>query len=871
MAKAKGIAMKTWLDFSTTVKNIISLQLVMGLSIGLLFFIGVGESYRVAPSLILTNVCNQGGLLKEAINNSLKLGLPIEFPGFQTRAATLYLQSDYIDYAEVLTDKNQITRDDKSKQVLTCNIAGESLLEIIEIDWLGILLQREPKQAFEIQLLLEDKFGPVGRLRIVTEQGVFSQDINQIFSEIFIVSLLEVLLVPILVSRIQGYLGKYQRCQSIIQKGLYHGAFVLVALIIIDHQIALYAEQIKSQSHSLAKNLAERLSVSDQLGFDLQEDFTGLERLLHAYRAESQDISHVYLLHHGKVIGSATSSQYQSYTTTEKTFASPFQFLTPEQNAACVSFKSSHDQGDFMMSCLRVGGSPYQVLVQTPWNTVYGKIWRSSRNFFMLFIASALISNIFLNALVSIRSRIAKAEKCNSPVLDCDVEPLLAMQLVKPILALGILMDALNIAFLPAYLETLFFRSDWSVSSVFVAYFIGFAVVLIPAGRWAESNNLKLMMWVSLCISASSLFGMAATQSPVFILVLRVLAGIGQGIFFISMQSYLIEIERQNPGVSGPRQLVIGFNVSTVSGAAIGALLMPMLGEAMVFISGGVIGLVCVLYTLLVIQDLTQSWSPIRRSPTRKLPRIQRIQRYLAEQPKKLRSHLSCLFTDIEFSKTLFFIGLPTKALYTGLLIFIMPIFLKSLNLNTELIGQILVFYYFGVLLTTSLGAKFKQWAWPPRILILAGALGSGVGLILIGVSEWVLAYYNVPVSQGESLHNWRLALVTIGILVLGLAHGCIHAPVVSHVTQISLAKVIGPATTATYYRFFERIGHAFGPSLAAVLFIDLNGKTQPQQFLMVGLSLMLMGLAFMLIRPISWSRKGAAQGLKQSTREKHS
>ena len=77
-------------------KQILSLQLVMALSIGLLLFIGVGESYRAAPSLLLTNVCNQAQLLKGAIETNLKLGVPIEFEGFKSQAEHLVMQSQQI-------------------------------------------------------------------------------------------------------------------------------------------------------------------------------------------------------------------------------------------------------------------------------------------------------------------------------------------------------------------------------------------------------------------------------------------------------------------------------------------------------------------------------------------------------------------------------------------------------------------------------------------------------------------------------------------------------------------------------------------------------------------------------------------------------
>lgn len=817
----------------TLIKNVLSLQIVMVLSIGLLFFIGIGESYRVAPSLILTNLCNQGKLLKDSIDISLKLGLPIEYPGFQSRAQNLAHQSDLIAHAQVVANRAGDIQSVIGGQVLTCDMDGKALLQTIKIDWMGMILQKTPNQMFEIELRLEDKIGPVGSLNVITEKGVFSEDINRIFGDIFMVAVLLIGVIPFIIALLQT---QFKTRQGMIQKGLYHFTFLAIALLIIEYQVALYAEQIKAQSQSLAKNLSERLVIPEQLGFDLQNDFSGFDTLLDTYRAESQDISHLYLLRNEKVLVSSISDEYQ------------------HAQAACGGPGALNNRNQFIVNCLPIDNSPYQILVQTPWAKVYGKIWNSSRNFLVLFIASALISNLFLNALLSIQRLGSRPEKRQKSRFQCAVEPHLALELVKPIFALGILTEAINLAFLPAYLESIFANSEWSVSSVFGIYFVCFAAILIPAGRWAEANKLKSMMWISLVISALALLGMAFTQDPLSIMVLRGLAGIGQGILFISVQSYLIEIERQSPDVSGPRQLVIGFNISTVSGAAIGALLMPMLGEKAVFILGSIIGLACAFYTLYMIQDITPNWSPISSASGKKIGWGARIMKTLRHQPSAVYKRLKPLLSDFEFNKTIVLIGLPTKAVYTGVLIFVMPIFLKSLHLDTELIGQILIFYYIGVLLTTVLGAKLASIVHRPTNLLLLGVLGSGLGMMMIGGAEWVFAYWqaeSVVFSEGNEVQRlpvMQLVSVIIGTFLLGLSHGCIHAPVISHITHISLAKKVGPSTTAAFYRFLERLGHVSGPAFAAYLFIGTDGEMMTRQFIFVGAGIVAMGLLFALL-----------------------
>jgi hypothetical protein len=57
-------------------------------------------------------------------------------------------------------------------------------------------------------------------------------------------------------------------------------------------------------------------------------------------------------------------------------------------------------------------------------------------------------------------------------------------------------------------------------------------------------------------------------------------------------------------------------------------------------------------------------------------------------------------------------------------------------------------------------------------------------------------------------------------VLIVGVAHGFINAPVVTHVGQTALAKRIGANPTTTAYRFLERGGHVTGPLLLSQLFL---------------------------------------------------
>ncbi|OUS30279.1 hypothetical protein A9Q99_07345 [Gammaproteobacteria bacterium 45_16_T64] len=787
------------------VKTILSLQIVMVLSIGLLLFIGIGESYRVSPALSLTNVCNQAELLESSIEGNLRLGVPIEFQGFTLQANNLADQSDQIKSINIVNygQADNVSKGLHESHLLTCDMSEKALLRELTIDWIGLTMESHQHDKYEIVLELEDKITRVGSLVITPTDGLFSDVINAQFRWVVIFSLLLIVLMPIVITLAQRFANKKP---VLIQKSLYHLTFVVVGFVIIQSLIQLYAAGIKGQSYSLASSLEARLNVPGKLGFDLDRDLTGIDVLFEEYRLKNPDISHIYLIHHGNISQYATES-------------------------GSLDYYNEYNE-DFIVTRLALIDDSYQVVVKTPWSKVYARLWRATRNILVLFIASVLLSNLFLDVLLSIQREMKKANKRQAaPNLS------LQLQLIRPVFALGVLMEAINLSFLPAYFSVLFQGSGYSVSTVFGVYFVSFAAILLPAGRWAESHSLRNMMLAGLMLSVGGLGGMALIDDVPLVVALRGIAGVGQGILFIAVQSYLLNLESQNSRLQGTEQLVIGFNMSTISGAAIGALLMPMLGEQNVFFAGSIIGSICLAYCLAMISD------PVFNQD---------------DEPTKDRRNTGFgfkfknLMTDFELYKTVLLIGFPTKALYVGVLIFTMPMLLKELEFDTDVIGQILVFYYLGVLVSTRLVGKIRLWLVQIELILFIGCVGSGLGLILIGQQEVLLQLPFVTLLSLQMQNVVLIGVILTGVLLIGLSHGFIHAPIVSHVAESKNARIVGKATTAAAYRFLERLGHVAGPSLAAFLLLNSDDTVDIKALSNLGAMIIVLGLIFMLLNYFS-------------------
>jgi predicted MFS family arabinose efflux permease len=373
-----------------------------------------------------------------------------------------------------------------------------------------------------------------------------------------------------------------------------------------------------------------------------------------------------------------------------------------------------------------------------------------------------------------------------------------------------------------------------SVSTVFGVYFLCFALVLAPAGRYAARHNLRNMMVFGLALCAAGLLLLAAAGGFYQILLARAVSAAGQGILLIAVQSYLLRLEDGGNVAGGASVIVLGFNIGTISGTAIGALLVATLGEHAVFWIGALIAVFCMAYTFWMVRD-DGGGRPLPASAD--------------DSEGGATGGIWRVLFNFELLKTILLVGIPTKAVFAGVLIFAMPIILQQQGFEHDLIGQMLIFYSIGILITTSFIRPIIGFLRATSVALLVGSIGAGAGLLLIGSQGWLLdAAVHAGWCEGDCKPVNALAIVA-GVLVLGLFHGLIHAPVVSYITRIPGTERVGKSVVAANYRLLERVGHMIGPPVAAALLLAADGSLQLMHVIYLGGGIIAAGLAFFLVR----------------------
>ena len=358
-------------------------------------------------------------------------------------------------------------------------------------------------------------------------------------------------------------------------------------------------------------------------------------------------------------------------------------------------------------------------------------------------------------------------------------------------------------------------------SAPFTIYYLCFALSLIPAGTFCERRGPKTIILLGLLLAAGSVLCLALPLNLWEMTALRGLAGIGQGMLVIGIQGYILLFVSPEKKTQGMAIIVFGFQGGLISGMALGSLFFAFLNPIGVFAIAGGVGAAILIYTAALLPSS-------ERKPTTTT---------LKAAFQKLGGELKKVVTDLPFLQTLLCIGAPAKAILTGVITFAIPLVLGQIGYRPEDIGQIVMLYGLGVVASSGYVSRRVDRTKNTEAVLFIGAIMSGAGLAAIGL-------LNYPLLSGSWMGT---VLLVVAVTLVGIAHGFINAPVVTHVGQSELAARIGANSANTAYRFLERGGHVTGPLLLSQLFIFFGqGVNVISGF---GIGIMVLGFAFVTHR----------------------
>ncbi|WP_435248458.1 MFS transporter [Vibrio sp. nBUS_14] len=412
---------------------------------------------------------------------------------------------------------------------------------------------------------------------------------------------------------------------------------------------------------------------------------------------------------------------------------------------------------------------------------LFAQLVRTLKNFAILFAGCAFICFAFIRLL---------SQSEQQPKND------IVLAQVKPLLLVTVLMESLMAPVLPQYLTQIAVDNgaveSWS-SYFFTLYFVGFAATLLPVSRLVEVFDIRKILGMGILLSAAGCLLLAYESKLAMVLIARFTSGVGQATIFIAVQGYILRCSDQSNKTQAAGIIVFCFNAGFISGAAIGALLADTVGVQGIFMLSALVGGLMYLFAL-SLPSITPQGS---------------AQGSFKENLTMMLKDSAALMHVPSFMRTMLLVGIPTKMMLTGVVFFAVPILLSDAGVDRESIGQVLMAYAFSVL--------FVSGKVSPMIDRIGSAkwalcLGSIVGAVALAILSAAFLFDDI---------TYLVLIATFAMLVMGVSHGFINAPVVTHV--VTTTQGVNANSVASTYRFLERLGHVLGSVVVGALLTHLG------------------------------------------------
>jgi predicted MFS family arabinose efflux permease len=790
-----GVRTMRQATFGRRVVDGITMFIVTGLSLLLLVYVGFGEGMRTYEQFQIEKLIAHGRIVQNAMENYLRAGLPLkQYAGFATLADPIVQSIDEIDamiaydhsghQLFIVTDK-----DKKNPKVPEPSEVLRQLRANLDVD--------RGDTHYQVVLPLRTRFETVGSLVVTAGTDLVAKRLHASFTPPLIGAAALSALFAFFVVVTAPYLARSRA--PWLQVG-YAVTFLTMAGLVVGTLVTLYSDGVQGKAKESAFTLSQRLS--DIVEFNLRvRDFHGLDKVFAEYRRLNPEISDAVLILDGLVqVATDATKVGKKWTSDPRSY-------------------------EYSVDLSRPGQPSRSLRVAVPADVVYKRVERSVRNFAALFIASGFLAGLFLQVASSMqRLRSASSPSYISPKASLSEET--ALIIVKPIFFLAVFLEHLTYSFLPKFMQDAAAASGLSLgyaAAPFTAYYLCFALSLIPAGHFSERFGAKPLMWSGLMLASASILGLSMPLGIIPLTVVRGLSGVGQGILFIGIQAYILAVASPEKKTQGNAIIVFGFQGGMISGMAIGSLLVNYLHPQGVFVVCAAIGFTTALYSILLIPNDIKH---------------HQLEHGLSAAMRRVVSDLKKVIHSGEFLKTMFCIGVPAKAILTGTITFALPLLLGQQGYRQEEIGQIIMLYGIGVVAASTYVSRLVDRSGNTEMVLFWGAAVSGMGLVFIGL------------MGSDILGNGTVstAVVIAGVLVVGIAHGFINAPVVTHVAHSNLAEQIGANPVTTTYRFLERIGHVAGPFLVGQLFLIWGQSAHV--LIWVGVATAALGFLFLIRTP---------------------
>jgi len=317
-------------------------------------------------------------------------------------------------------------------------------------------------------------------------------------------------------------------------------------------------------------------------------------------------------------------------------------------------------------------------------------------------------------------------------------------------------------------------------------FMLVWAITMPFAGTWCDRIGYRLAFSIGAAMTTIGLFLTAYSTSLADLLLWRSITAVGYGIVYVTTQAYITVFVSAKEGTRGQAMFLTSFFTGSLSGAAIGGILVDRLGFAMTFLLSAGLSAIAALYVLRSLGDETG--------------------RTVAKKALAL-ADFKLLLRHRHFAIVTFLSAIPAKVALAGFLYYSVPLYLKDLGYSQSITGRVMMAYGLAIIL---IGPMVARWADQAR------------------TRRWrfvMLGGYAAALAMAVPLFLADMKGAVIAVVGLGVAHAI---GVSSQMTLINdrcgeTVREVGQGTAVGIFRLVERIGTITGPVLLGAM-IALSG-----------------------------------------------
>ncbi|MES2259260.1 MAG: MFS transporter [Pseudomonadota bacterium] len=390
--------------------------------------------------------------------------------------------------------------------------------------------------------------------------------------------------------------------------------------------------------------------------------------------------------------------------------------------------------------------------------------------------------------------------------------------LVRVLSFLFMFAEMLSRPFLPVYAGSLpayGMSGGLHASLPITAFLLGVALTMPFAGRWSDRLGRRSSYIAGALTVMTGLAVTGLVPDYLVLVTARAVTGAGYAIMFMACQGYVFDNTDGGNRGKGMALFVGAIMVAEICAPAVGGILADRIGYRMVFMLGAVVALIAAVLAAAVLDKrvATPAAAPAAAASPGGAPLLGRLvknRRFVA---------LSVLS------------GVPAKFLYSGFLIFLVPVLLSGMGHSKSEIGRYTMLYGLSSLALAPLFANLADRYNAYAAMVTAGGVLTGLGLLPVVYS-----------ASGD--------MVMFGIAALGIGQSMsisAQLVLVARVTQ-NEARDAGTGPIVGLFRLLERLGAAAGPVVTGTLVARYGA---PEAMVSLGafalVSSLLFGLVFLL------------------------